>query len=45
VGVQDLVTVEDVIVNFTLEGWTLLDPSQKKLNKNVMLETFRSLAT
>jgi hypothetical protein len=29
-------------VNFTLEDWTLLDPS-KKPYKDVMLETFRSL--
>jgi hypothetical protein len=38
------VTFEDVTVNFTLEEWALLDPSQKKRYKDVMLETFRSLA-
>jgi KRAB domain-containing zinc finger protein len=38
------VTFEDVAVNFTLEEWALLDSSQKKLYKDVMQETFRSLA-
>jgi KRAB domain-containing zinc finger protein len=38
------VTFEDVTVNFTLEDWAVHDASQKKLYKDVMLETFRSLA-
>jgi hypothetical protein len=31
-------------VNFTLDEWALLVHVQKKLYKDVMLETFRSLA-
>ena len=40
---QDLVTYDDVHVNFTQEDWALLDASQKSLYKGVMVETYRNL--
>ncbi|XP_037057740.1 zinc finger protein 844-like, partial [Peromyscus leucopus] len=39
------VTYNDVHVNITHEEWALMDPSQRNLYKDVMLETFLNLTT
>uniref|UniRef100_A0A8C9BIY0 Uncharacterized protein n=1 Tax=Phocoena sinus TaxID=42100 RepID=A0A8C9BIY0_PHOSS len=37
--------LDDVAVNFILEEWALLNPTKKKLYRDVMQETFRKLAS
>ena len=42
---QDLVTFEDLTVNFTQDEWALMDSSQKNLYREVVGEIFVTLAS
>ncbi|KAM4887237.1 zinc finger protein 564-like [Thomomys bottae] len=42
---MDSVLFEDVVVNFTVEEWALLDSAQKNLYREVVGEIFMNLAS
>ncbi|XP_076987004.1 zinc finger protein 613-like [Tamandua tetradactyla] len=43
--IKESLTLEDVVVPFTWEEWQLLDPAQKDLCLEVMLENYNNLVS
>uniref|UniRef100_A0A8C5S987 KRAB domain-containing protein n=1 Tax=Laticauda laticaudata TaxID=8630 RepID=A0A8C5S987_LATLA len=41
---QDSISFKEVVIYFTKEEWALLDPDQKALHEEIMLETCRNVA-